>query len=74
MKLKTKLHRATEKALKAMPDIYKFTIWAECVIPEGEIITQSIDKGYFKVIVNDTRTRIKINFQLLPYDDIIINL
>ncbi|MEN9917075.1 MAG: hypothetical protein RLY40_1007 [Pseudomonadota bacterium] len=74
MKLKTKMHKATEKALKSIPDIYSFKIYPEFFKPEGEIITQSIDKGYFKVDINDSETRIKINFQLLPYDDIIINL
>lgn len=73
MKLKTKLYKLTEKALKEL-DIQSFSFKGNFAKPEGDIVTHDLDRGYFTVTTNSDDSKMKISFQLLPYEDIIICL
>ena len=74
MKLKTKLYKRTEKILKGIPDVYSVTFKGNFFKPEGDIVLNNLDKGYFKVEINDSETRARIIFQLLPFDSIVFEL
>ena len=42
--------------------------------PMGSVLTQDLDKGYFKTELNNDDSKAKITFQMLDIVPIIINL
>jgi hypothetical protein len=75
MKLKTKLYKEVKKQLNSM-GFYKVEFDNELFNfkPAGKIITEDLDVGYFETSLNDSDTKFKITFQLLPIEPIILEL
>ena len=73
MKLKTKMRKIVENHLKSL-DFYKIDFYNETFKPEGKIITNSLDIGYFKTELSNDESKIRISFQLLEISPIIISI
>ena len=75
MKLKTKVYKAVKKELESL-GFYKITYDNEMYNskPMGSVLTQDLDKGYFKTELNNDDSKAKITFQMLDIVPIIINL
>lgn len=73
MKLKTKLYKIVKAELEAL-GFYKITFDSELYNskPMGSVITESLDKGYFKTELNNDDSKAKITFQMLDIQPIII--
>lgn len=75
MKLKTKLYKAVKKELETL-GFYAISYDNEMYNskPMGSVLTQDLDKGYFKTELNNDDTKAKITFQMLDVAPIIITL
>lgn len=75
MKLKTKLYKAVKKELESL-GFYSITYDNAMYNskPMGSVLTQDLEKGYFKTELNNDDTKAKISFQMLDIAPIIIIL
>lgn len=75
MKLKTKLYKAVKKELESL-GFYSISYDNELYNskPMGSVLTQDLDRGYFKTELNSDDSKAKISFQMLDIAPIIITL
>lgn len=75
MKLKTKLYKAVKKELETL-GFYSISYDNEMFNskPMGSVLTQDLDRGYFKTELNADDSKAKLTFQMLDIAPIIITL
>lgn len=73
MKLKTKIYKKVEKQLKSM-GFYQIHIDSNTFKPSGYVITDNLEKGYFETQLNNDESKLRITFQFLPIEPIILEL